>query len=75
MLKHLEPKQLRRQIFYAIRTALRATVERAPLLLVIEDLHWADAASLEILRFLMDRLERNRLMLLTTHGPHSKRTS
>ncbi|MCW0001604.1 AAA family ATPase [Pararhizobium sp. YC-54] len=68
-LKHVEPEQLRRQIFYAIRTILERRLERAPLLLVIEDLHWADAASLETLRFAMDRLERNRLMLLTTHRP------
>jgi adenylate cyclase len=69
VLKHLEPEQLRRQIFYAIRTILERRLERAPLLLIIEDLHWADAASLETLRFAMDRLERNRLMLLTTHRP------
>jgi adenylate cyclase len=69
VLKHVEPEQLRRQIFYAIRTILERRLERAPLILVIEDLHWADTASLEALRFAMDRLERNRLMLLTTHRP------
>ncbi|TIT57341.1 MAG: adenylate/guanylate cyclase domain-containing protein, partial [Mesorhizobium sp.] len=31
--------------------------------------HWADAVSLEALRFVMDRLERTRLMLLVTHRP------
>ncbi|TIT81042.1 MAG: hypothetical protein E5W59_31870, partial [Mesorhizobium sp.] len=41
----------------------------SPLLIVVEDLHWADAASLEALRFVMDRLERTRLMLLVTHRP------
>lgn len=69
VLKHVEPEQLRRQIFYAIRTILERRLQRAPLLLIIEDLHWADTASLETLRFAMDRLERNRLMLLTTHRP------
>ena len=41
----------------------------SPLLIVVEDLHWADAVSLEALRFVMDRLERTRLMLLVTHRP------
>ncbi|HXV29408.1 MAG TPA: tetratricopeptide repeat protein, partial [Sinorhizobium sp.] len=39
------------------------------LLLVIEDLHWADAASLEALRFVLDRLERRPLMVITTQRP------
>ncbi|MEK1888429.1 MAG: adenylate/guanylate cyclase domain-containing protein [Phyllobacterium sp.] len=67
MLRHVEPEQLRRQIFYAVRTIFERRLARSPLLLVVEDLHWADTASLEVLRFLMDRLERSRLMLLTTH--------
>ena len=41
----------------------------SPLLIVVEDLHWADAVSLEALRFVMDRLERTRLMLVVTHRP------
>ena len=41
-------------------------------MIVIEDLHWADAVSLEALHFVMDRLERTRLMLLVTHRPASE---
>lgn len=69
VLKHVEPEQLRRQIFYAIRVIFERRLARTPLLLVVEDLHWADTASLEALRFLMDRLERSRFMLVTTHRP------
>ncbi|MDR6756736.1 adenylate cyclase [Mycoplana sp. BE70] len=68
-LKHLEPDQLRRQIFHAVRTLFDRRMEQSPLLLVIEDLHWADRVSLEALRFIMDRIERRRLMLLVTHRP------
>ncbi|MBD9373006.1 AAA family ATPase [Rhizobium sp. ARZ01] len=68
-LKHLEPDQLRRQIFHAVRTLFDRRMEQSPLLLVIEDLHWADGVSLEALRFIMDRMERRRLMLLVTHRP------
>jgi predicted ATPase/class 3 adenylate cyclase len=66
-LQHVEPEQLRRQIFFAIRTVFERRLALSPLLIIVEDLHWADAVSLEALRFLMDRLERTRLMLLFTH--------
>ncbi|UVO31836.1 adenylate/guanylate cyclase domain-containing protein [Bradyrhizobium arachidis] len=69
VLRHVEPEQLRRQIFFAIRTVFERRLALSPLLIVVEDLHWADAVSLEALRFLMDRLERTRLMLLLTHRP------
>jgi adenylate cyclase len=68
-LQHVEPEQLRRQIFFAIRTIFERRLALGPLLIVVEDLHWADAVSLEALRFLMDRLERRRLMLVFTHRP------
>ncbi|HVK92142.1 MAG TPA: adenylate/guanylate cyclase domain-containing protein, partial [Mycoplana sp.] len=66
-LKFLQPDQLRRQIFHAVRTLFDRRMEQSPLLLVIEDLHWADGVSLEALRFIMDRIERRWLMLLVTH--------
>ncbi|WNV08891.1 adenylate/guanylate cyclase domain-containing protein [Tardiphaga sp. 709] len=68
-LQHVEPEQLRRQIFFAIRTVFERRLAISPLLIIVEDLHWADAVSLEVLRFVMDRLERRRLMLLFTHRP------
>ena len=68
-LRHVEPEQLRRQILYAVRTIIERRLALSPLLIVVEDLHWADAVSLEALRFVMDRLERTRLMLLVTHRP------
>jgi predicted ATPase/class 3 adenylate cyclase len=68
-LQQVEPVQLRRQIFFAVRTLFERRVARSPLLIVIEDLHWADAVSLEALRFLLDRMEQARLMLVVTHRP------
>jgi predicted ATPase/class 3 adenylate cyclase len=68
-LQHVEPVQLRRQIFFAVRTLFERRVALSPLLIVIEDLHWADAVSLEALRFLLDRLDKARLMVVVTHRP------
>jgi adenylate cyclase len=65
----VEPEQLKRQIHFAVRTLFERRLARTPVLLVVEDLHWADAASLEALRVLADRLDRNRLMIVLTHRP------
>jgi DNA-binding CsgD family transcriptional regulator/tetratricopeptide (TPR) repeat protein len=52
----------------AIFAALVADLEAAerPTLLVIEDAHWADASSLDLLRFLARRIGRLRAMLVVT---------
>ena len=68
-LRHVEPEQLRRQVLYAVRTIIERRLTLSPLLIIVEDLHWADTVSLEALRFVMDRLERARLMLVVTHRP------
>lgn len=39
---------------------------RRPLVLVVEDLHWADVASLRLLRFLASQLADSRLLLVVT---------
>ena len=66
---HLEPEQLRRQIFLATRLVVERRLQRGPLVLVIENLHWADAASIELLAFLADRLHDRPLLLLITSRP------
>ncbi len=69
VVRHLEPEQLKRQIFLALSTLCERRLQQGPLMLVVEDLHWADAASRELLRFLVDRLANRPLMLLVTHRP------
>jgi adenylate cyclase len=64
-----DPEQVRRQIVLAVRTMMEHRLAREPVLLVIEDLHWADAASVELLRLLADRLCDRQLMLVLTHRP------
>jgi tetratricopeptide (TPR) repeat protein len=43
-----------------------------PIVLVLEDLHWADASSLRILRFLAPELAGSRILLLGTHRDTSE---
>jgi adenylate cyclase len=65
----LQPEQLKRQIALAARTLVERRLQQLPVLFVVEDLHWADAASLDLLRDLADYLADRRLMMLVTHRP------
>ena len=64
-----DPEVLRRQIFLTLRSVLERRLAHGPLVLVVEDLHWADAASVELLQFMVERLADRPLMLLFTYRP------
>lgn len=68
-LQYVEPEQLKRQLFLATRDMFELRLRQGPLLLIIEDLHWADAASVELLRFILDRIGNGQLMVLVAHRP------
>ncbi|HET9469742.1 MAG TPA: adenylate/guanylate cyclase domain-containing protein, partial [Usitatibacter sp.] len=55
-IRHLEPEQLKRQIFMATYALVERRLAAGPLVLVVEDLHWADAASIELIGAVADRL-------------------
>jgi predicted ATPase/class 3 adenylate cyclase len=65
----VEPEQLKRQLFLVARTLFERRLQQGPLMLIVEDLHWADAASIELLRFIVDQLANCQLMLLFTCRP------
>jgi len=44
-----DPQALQTQYLVAVRRLLQALAERRPLILVLEDLHWADPSSIELL--------------------------
>jgi adenylate cyclase len=65
----VEPEQLRRQIALAARALIERRVEKQPLLILVEDVHWADSASIQLLREVIDQLADRPLMLLLSHRP------
>jgi adenylate cyclase len=66
----IEPERLKRQIAMTLRTVLERRLVTGPLVLVLEDLQWADAASIEAIPLLADWLcERPLLVLLTGRPP------
>ena len=55
-----------REVLDRIRFALAELAAQAPVLLLLEDLHWADAASLDLLRRVSRQLDSLRLLLVVT---------
>ena len=63
----LHPEQARFRLFDAITTLLKDVAERQPLVLILDDLHWADRPSLLILQFLAREIPTTRILLLGTY--------
>jgi tetratricopeptide (TPR) repeat protein len=63
----LEPDQARFRLFDAVAGLLKRAGETEPLLLVLDDLHWADRSSLSLLRFVTRELRDARLLVLGTY--------
>jgi adenylate cyclase len=57
------------QVFEQYSNVLKKIAASVPLILVVDDLHWADAASLELLFHLCRRLENSRILLVGTFRP------
>ena len=53
----LEPEEARFRLFDSLAGFLRTAAARRPLLLVLDDLHWADVPSLALLRFISRELD------------------
>lgn len=53
----------------AIATLLARAASEAPVLLVVDDLHWADQASLEVLGYLAGEVDEAGLLLVLTSRP------
>jgi len=68
-LEHLDPERLKRQLFLAVKEICQCQCRMRPVLLVVEDFQWADAASVELLRSLVDRVPDRPLMLLLLARP------
>jgi DNA-binding CsgD family transcriptional regulator len=60
----LEPEQARFRLFDSITSFLKNAAQSQPMLLVLDDLHWADKSSLLLLQFLVRQLGGSRLLVV-----------
>lgn len=65
----LSPELLKEKTLEALATLLQRMTEDRPVLAVVEDLHWADPSTLELLCFLLSRVEKSRLCVFLTARP------
>jgi class 3 adenylate cyclase len=65
----LTPRQRKELTFAAILRRLDGLAQRAPVLVVLEDMHWADPTTRELLDLQIEKLEPLRLLLVITTRP------
>ncbi|CAN5762686.1 hypothetical protein BH20ACT6_BH20ACT6_08790 [soil metagenome] len=60
-------REHRRELYDAACAALQAAAEQRPVLLALEDVHWASTAALQLLRHIVQRTAHTRLLVVATH--------
>jgi len=63
----LDPDQARFRLFDSITTFFKNAAQAQPIVLVLEDLQWADKPSLLLLEFLASQMDDSQLMVLGTY--------
>jgi class 3 adenylate cyclase len=66
----LSPQRQRQMTFETIVAILLELAERQPILFILEDLHWTDPTTLELLNLLIDQTPTASLLVLLTCRPY-----
>ncbi len=65
----MSPVQQRRQTFATLLDQLESLARQQPVLIVCEDMHWADATTLELFDLTVDRIRGLPILVLMTFRP------
>jgi len=65
----LSPEQKRRGLLATLAGWLFGAARAQPIVMAVEDLHWFDASTLELMQLLIEQGARSRLLLLSTARP------
>ncbi len=63
-IRSADPREIQYRTFQAVKTFFTALSKRQPIVLVFEDLHWADTVSLDLLSLLMEAISSASLILI-----------
>ncbi|HMA32948.1 MAG TPA: AAA family ATPase [Chloroflexia bacterium] len=63
----LDPESEKRKLFEALARFAAQLATESPLLVILEDLHWSDAASLDFLRAFTHRIADRPILLIATY--------
>lgn len=61
------PREEQQRLFWAVTTYVQALADTAPVALLLDDLHWADDASLALIQHLARHTRVHRVLLLCTY--------
>ncbi|MBN1873293.1 MAG: AAA family ATPase [Anaerolineae bacterium] len=67
--EHLDAEKMRQQIFRVIGDWIETLTWNGPLLLTFTDMHWADASSLELLRYCLPFCDREMILWIFMFRP------
>ena len=67
---HLSPQRQRQKVLETIVAILQELAERQPVLFIVEDLHWTDPSTLELLNLVIDQTPTAAMLVLLTCRPH-----
>ena len=70
----IEGGALQKLILKSMRTLLIRATEQAPLVIVIEDLHWTDISTIELLESLFPLAEKQRIVVINMFRPGYHKT-
>jgi len=70
LLRSLQSEALKRNTFRAVETLIESIARQQPLVIQCEDLHWADATSIELLEQLLALTDHTSLLLICVFRPH-----
>lgn len=65
----LTPERQKQKTIEAMTAVCLALAEQQPVLLVIEDLHWMDASTLDAITYFLEHIRDHRLLILLTCRP------
>ena len=68
-LQHKVQGTTRQRMLYELAEALEVLSTDHPIVLVFEDLHWSDHSTIELISYLAQRRELNRLLVIGTYRP------
>jgi class 3 adenylate cyclase/tetratricopeptide (TPR) repeat protein len=66
-IERLDPEAERLRLFDSVSTVLGLTADVAPLLMILDDLHWARKQTLDLLRYLLISDRSRRCLVVATH--------